>query len=65
MVAPFIILLPVLFDIADIDGINVLPWIFLGLMLLAVIRYVYLRRNRPDVIARIGNTEMETLGGIG
>ena len=44
---------------------NVLPWIFLGLVLLAVIRYVYLRRNRPDVIARIGNTEMETLGGIG
>ena len=44
---------------------NVLPWIFLGLVLLTVIRYVYLRRNRPDVIARIGNTEMETLGGIG
>jgi hypothetical protein len=65
MVAPFIILLPVPFDIAGVDGINVLPWIFLGLMLLAVIRYVYLRRNRPDVIARIGNTEMETLGGIG
>jgi fatty acid desaturase len=44
---------------------NVLPWIFLGLVLQAVIRYVHLRRNRPDVIARIGNTETETLGGIG
>ncbi len=44
---------------------NVLPWIFLGPVVLAVIRYVYLRRNRPDVIARIGDTEMDTLGGIG
>ncbi|WP_309615119.1 hypothetical protein [Salinibacterium sp.] len=42
-----------------------LPWIFLGPVVLAVIRYVYLRRNRPDVIARIGDTEMDTLGGIG
>ncbi|WP_309620774.1 hypothetical protein [Salinibacterium sp.] len=65
MVAPFITLLPVLFYIAGVDGINVLPWIFRGLVLLAVITYVYLRRNRPDVIARIGNTEMESLGGIG
>lgn len=46
-------------------ALKVLPWIFLGLLLLAIIRYVYLRRNRPDVIVRIGNTEMETLGGIG
>ena len=31
---------------------------FFGLVVLVVVRYVYLRYNRPDIIARIGSTYM-------
>lgn len=45
--------------------LNILPWIFLGLVALALAWYAYLKAKHPEVIARIGTTETDVLEGIG
>lgn len=44
---------------------NVIPYVFLATVALALTRYAYLARRRPDVIARIGNTETSAMEGVG
>ncbi|WP_136042019.1 MULTISPECIES: APC family permease [unclassified Microbacterium] len=44
---------------------NVIPYIFLATVALALTRCLYLARRRPDVIARIGNTETSAMEGVG
>ena len=44
---------------------NILPWIFLALVGVAVVWYLMLKSRRPEVIARIGTTETDVLEGIG
>jgi amino acid transporter len=45
--------------------LNILPYLFLATMAAALAWYYHLVRNRPDVIARIGQTETDTLEGVG
>ncbi|MBC9954543.1 APC family permease [Leucobacter sp. cx-42] len=45
--------------------LNVIPYLFLLTMILALTRFVYLKQKRPDVIARIGNTDTDMLEGVG
>ncbi|PDQ35682.1 MAG: amino acid permease [Candidatus Lumbricidophila eiseniae] len=45
--------------------LNVIPYIFLLTMIVAIGWYLYLAKSRPDVIRHIGNTETELLEGIG
>lgn len=44
---------------------NVLPYIFVATMIAAFIRYWYVARRHPDVIARIGTTHTEMMEGVG
>lgn len=44
---------------------NVLPYIFVATMIAAFIRYWYVARMHPDVIARIGTTHTEMMEGVG
>lgn len=45
--------------------LNILPYLFLATVAAALVWYYHLVRNRPEVIARIGQTETDTLEGIG
>ncbi|MEJ6490395.1 APC family permease [Leucobacter sp. USCH14] len=45
--------------------INILPYLFAATMLLAFIRFWWLRAKRPDVLQRIGNTHTDMLEGVG
>lgn len=45
--------------------LNIMPYLFLATLAVAVAWYVYLRRRHPEVISRIGNTETDVLEGIG
>lgn len=45
--------------------LNIIPFIFLAVIALGIARYLWLRKNRPAVIAAIGSTETDLLDGIG
>jgi amino acid transporter len=45
--------------------LNVIPYVFLVTLALAVTRFVYLAKRRPEVIERIGRTETSTMSGVG
>lgn len=45
--------------------LNILPWIVLALVVVALIWYSIVKSQRPEVIARIGTTETDVLKGIG
>ncbi|WP_223693007.1 APC family permease [Leifsonia poae] len=45
--------------------LNIIPLLFLAIVAIAIARYVWLRKNRPAVIAAIGTTETDVLEGIG
>lgn len=45
--------------------LNVIPYLFLATMILAIAWFMYLRKNRPEVLERIGNTETDMLEGVG
>ncbi len=45
--------------------LNVIPYLFLATMVAALAWYLLLMRRRPEVIARIGQTETDTLEGVG
>ncbi|MCU1569577.1 MAG: amino acid permease [Naasia sp.] len=45
--------------------LNVIPYVFLITMLVAVAWYGYLAKNRPQVIEAIGNAEDDVLDGVG
>ncbi|MGO1735403.1 MAG: APC family permease [Leucobacter sp.] len=44
---------------------NVIPYIFVATMLLAFCRYWWIKKNRPEVLQRVGNTHTEEMSGIG
>jgi amino acid transporter len=45
--------------------LNILPYLFLATVAAALGWYFHLVRNHPEVIARIGQTETDTLEGVG
>ncbi|SJN09782.1 amino acid permease-associated region [Leucobacter sp. 7(1)] len=45
--------------------INVIPYLFAATMLAAFLRFWWVKRNRPEVLARVGNTHTEMLEGVG
>jgi amino acid transporter len=45
--------------------LNVIPYLFLATIAVALAWYFRLARQRPDVIARIGQTETDALEGVG
>ena len=45
--------------------INVIPYLFAATMLLAFLRFWWLKANRPEVLARVGNTHTEMMEGVG
>ncbi len=45
--------------------LNILPYLFLATMALALVRFYRLKRAAPEVIARIGQTETDILEGVG
>jgi len=45
--------------------LNVIPYLFLITMIAAIAWYLHLAKRRPEVIARIGNTETDALEGVG
>ncbi len=45
--------------------LNILPYLFLATVAVALGWYYHLVRNHPEVIARIGQTETDTLEGVG
>lgn len=45
--------------------LNILPYLFLATVVVAVVWYLYLRRARPEVIRSIGKTETDVLEGVG
>lgn len=45
--------------------LNILPYLFLATIVVALLWYFRLAQTRPDVIARIGQTETEALDGVG
>ncbi len=44
---------------------NVIPYVFIACVLLALTRYWYLSARQPEVIARIGRTETSAMEGVG
>ncbi|MEN0024634.1 MAG: amino acid permease, partial [Microbacterium sp.] len=44
---------------------NVIPYVFVVCVVAALSRYWYLKARRPEVIARIGNTETSAMDGVG
>lgn len=44
---------------------NVIPYVFIVCVLIGVAHYLFLRRARPGVIARIGKTETSAMEGVG
>ena len=45
--------------------LNVIPWLFIATVAVALAWYLILSRRSPHVISRIGTSEVETLEGIG
>jgi hypothetical protein len=45
--------------------LNLIPYLFVASMLIGFAWFARIRRIRPEVLARIGNTETDTLGGLG
>ncbi|MFI2563456.1 APC family permease [Paenarthrobacter sp. NPDC018779] len=45
--------------------LNLIPYLFVASMLAGFAWFARIRRIRPDVLTRIGNTETDTLGGLG
>ncbi|WP_244302951.1 hypothetical protein [Leucobacter coleopterorum] len=45
--------------------INVIPYIFVATMLLAFVRFWWIKVNRPEVLNNVGNTHTEMLEGVG
>lgn len=45
--------------------LNLLPYLFVATMLVGILWFMRVRKLRPEVLARIGNTETESLEGIG
>ncbi|WP_029608377.1 APC family permease [Leucobacter chromiiresistens] len=45
--------------------INILPYLFAATMLIAFLRFWWLRAKRPEVLQRIGNTHTDMLEGVG
>ncbi|XUK63526.1 Amino acid permease [Plantibacter sp. RU18] len=45
--------------------LNVIPYLFLATLAVAIAWYVFLAKRRPDVIGNIGNTETDQLEGVG
>ncbi|MGK0714864.1 APC family permease [Leucobacter sp. W1153] len=45
--------------------LNVLPYLFIATMLLAFARFWWLKKNRPEVLTRVGKTHTEMLEGVG
>ncbi|MGG7464571.1 APC family permease [Plantibacter sp. YIM 135347] len=45
--------------------LNVIPYLFLATLAVAIGWYVYLAKRRPEVIRNIGNTETDILEGVG
>lgn len=45
--------------------LNIIPYIFLVTVVAAVAWYLYLAKNRPEVIDAIGKTETDVLEGVG
>ena len=45
--------------------LNVIPYLFLAVMILALVWYGFLARRRPEVLRNIGNTETDMLEGAG
>lgn len=45
--------------------LNLLPYLFAATMLVGIGWFIHVRRTRPEVLSRIGNTETDSLSGIG
>jgi len=45
--------------------LNLMPYLFLACMLLALLWYAWLKQKHPHVITRIGETETDVLSGVG
>lgn len=45
--------------------LNVIPYIFLATMIVAIAWFLYVRKSRPEVMRMIGNTETDVLEGVG
>jgi hypothetical protein len=45
--------------------LNVIPYLFVATVLIALGWYFVLVQRRPEVIARIGKTETDLLDGVG
>lgn len=45
--------------------LNLLPYLFIATMLVGIGWFAHVRKTRPEVLARIGNTETDSLGGLG
>ena len=45
--------------------LNILPYLFIGTMLLAFLRFWWIKANRPEVLKNVGNTHTEMLEGVG
>ncbi|MBL3700499.1 APC family permease [Leucobacter luti] len=45
--------------------INVIPYLFAATMLLAFIRFWWIKANRPEVLDRVGNTDTAMMSGVG
>lgn len=45
--------------------LNVIPYLFVATLLLAFLRYWWIRARRPEVLDRVGNTHTEMLEGVG
>jgi amino acid transporter len=44
---------------------NIIPYLFLATMLVAFMRFWWIKANRPEVLNKIGNTHTEEMEGIG
>ncbi|MBU8824197.1 APC family permease [Mycolicibacterium goodii] len=45
--------------------LNIIPWLFIATIVVALAWYGTLRRRSPQVISRIGTSDVETLEGVG
>ena len=45
--------------------INIIPYLFVATMLLAFLRFWWIKANRPEVLRNVGNTHTEMLEGVG
>ncbi|QIM17079.1 APC family permease [Leucobacter insecticola] len=45
--------------------INIIPYLFVATLLLAFMRFWWIKANRPEVLTKVGNTHTKMLEGIG